>query len=65
MIPESKTLNVLLRDFRVSRNHMAIVVDEYGGVSGLITIEDVLEEIVGEIDDEYDEEEEAPDSAHR
>jgi magnesium and cobalt transporter len=59
VIPESKRLNLLLRDFRVSRNHMAIVVDEYGGVSGLITIEDVLEEIVGEIDDEYDEEEEA------
>jgi len=59
VIPESKRLNVLLRDFRVSRNHMAIVVDEYGGVSGLITIEDVLEEIVGEIDDEYDEEEES------
>jgi magnesium and cobalt transporter len=49
---------MLLRDFRTSRNHMAIVVDEYGGVSGLITIEDVLEEIVGEIDDEHDEEEE-------
>ena len=59
VIPESKRLNMLLRDFRSSRNHMAIVVDEYGGVSGLITIEDVLEEIVGEIDDEYDEEEEA------
>jgi magnesium and cobalt transporter len=59
VIPESKRLNVLLRDFRVSRNHMAIVIDEYGGVSGLITIEDVLEEIVGEIGDEYDEEEEA------
>ena len=59
VIPESKRLNVLLRDFRISHNHMAIVVDEYGGVSGLITIEDVLEEIVGEIDDEYDEEEEA------
>ena len=59
VIPESKRLNLLLRDFRSSRNHMAIVVDEYGGVSGLITIEDVLEEIVGEIDDEYDEQEEA------
>ena len=53
-IPESKRLNVLLREFRVSRNHMAIVVDEYGGVAGLITIEDVLEQIVGEIEDEYD-----------
>ncbi len=60
VIPESKRLNMLLRDFRASRSHMAIVVDEYGGVSGLITIEDVLEEIVGEIDDEHDEEEEAP-----
>jgi len=59
VIPESKRLNMLLQDFRASRNHMAIVVDEYGGVSGLITIEDVLEEIVGEIDDEHDEEEEA------
>ncbi|MFT3849529.1 MAG: transporter associated domain-containing protein [Propionivibrio sp.] len=53
-IPESKRLNVLLREFRVSRNHMAIVVDEYAGVSGLVTIEDVLEQIVGEIEDEYD-----------
>lgn len=53
-IPESKRLNVLLKDFRDSRNHMAIVVDEYGGVSGLVTIEDVLEQIVGEIDDEHD-----------
>ncbi len=53
-IPESKRLNVLLREFRASRNHMAIVVDEYGGVAGLVTIEDVLEQIVGEIDDEYD-----------
>ena len=53
-IPESKRLDVLLREFRTSRNHMAIVVDEYGGVSGLVTIEDVLEQIVGEIDDEHD-----------
>ena len=53
-IPESKRLNVLLREFRASRNHMAIVVDEYGGVAGLVTIEDVLEQIVGDIDDEYD-----------
>jgi magnesium and cobalt transporter len=53
-IPESKRLNVLLRDFRTSRNHIAIVVDEYSGVSGLVTIEDVIEQIVGEIDDEYD-----------
>jgi magnesium and cobalt transporter len=54
LIPESKKLNVLLREFRQTRNHMAIVIDEYGGVAGLITIEDVLEEIVGEIDDEHD-----------
>ncbi|MCL2590283.1 MAG: CBS domain-containing protein [Betaproteobacteria bacterium] len=53
-IPESKPLNVLLREFRLSRNHMAIVVDEYGGVAGFVTIEDVLEQIVGEIEDEYD-----------
>ena len=53
-VPESKRLNVLLREFRASRNHMAIVVDEYGGVAGLVTIEDVLEQIVGEIKDEYD-----------
>lgn len=53
-IPESKPLNVLLRDFRAYRNHMAIVVDEYGGIAGLITIEDVLEQIVGQIEDEYD-----------
>jgi magnesium and cobalt transporter len=53
-VPESKRLNVLLHDFRANRNHMAIVVDEYGGVAGLVTIEDVLEQIVGEIADEYD-----------
>ncbi len=58
-IPESKRLNTLLTEFRESRNHMAIVVDEYGGVSGLATIEDVLEQIVGEIDDEHDPEEAA------
>lgn len=57
-IPESKRLNILLKEFRFNRNHMAIVVDEYGGVSGLITIEDVLEVIVGDIADEYDIEEE-------
>jgi hemolysin (HlyC) family protein len=53
-IPEAKRLNVLLKEFRASRNHMAIVVDEYGGVAGLVTIEDVLEQIVGDIEDEYD-----------
>ena len=53
-VPEAKRLNVLLREFRASRNHMAIVIDEYGGVAGLVTIEDVLEQIVGEIEDEYD-----------
>jgi len=53
-VPEAKRLNVLLREFRASRNHMALVVDEYGGVSGLVTIEDVLEQIVGDIEDEYD-----------
>lgn len=54
VVPESKRLNVLLQEFRVSRNHMAIVVDEYGAAAGLVTIEDVLEQIVGEIEDEYD-----------
>ncbi|HDZ56711.1 MAG TPA: CBS domain-containing protein [Pseudomonas xinjiangensis] len=53
-VPESKRLNVLLKEFRATRNHMAIVIDEYGGVSGLVTIEDVLEQIVGEIEDEHD-----------
>lgn len=56
-VPESKRLNTLLKEFRASRNHMAIVVDEYGGVAGLVTIEDVLEQIVGDIDDEHDAEE--------
>ncbi|MGZ5078420.1 MAG: HlyC/CorC family transporter [Usitatibacter sp.] len=53
-VPEAKRLNVLLKEFRANRNHIAIVVDEYGGVSGLITIEDVIEQIVGDIEDEYD-----------
>jgi magnesium and cobalt transporter len=53
-VPESKRLNVLLREFRANRNHMALVVDEYGGIAGLVTIEDVLEQIVGDIEDEYD-----------
>jgi magnesium and cobalt transporter len=60
VVPESKRLNVLLKEFRSSHNHMAIVVDEYGGVSGLVTIEDVIEQIVGEIDDEYDIEDDRP-----
>src|SRR5204862_1325505 len=53
-VPESKGLNELLRDFRANRNHLAMVVDEFGNTAGLITIEDVLEEIVGEIEDEFD-----------
>jgi magnesium and cobalt transporter len=57
-VPESKRLNVLLKEFRASRNHLAIVVDEYGGVAGMVTIEDVLEQIVGEIEDEHDIDEE-------
>ena len=56
-VPESKRLNVLLKEFRGSRNHMVVVVDEYGGISGLVTIEDVIEQIVGEISDEHDESE--------
>jgi magnesium and cobalt transporter len=59
-VPDSKRLNVLLKEFRTSRNHMAIVVDEYGNAAGLITIEDVLEQIVGEIEDEHDYDESAP-----
>jgi magnesium and cobalt transporter len=58
-IPESKRLNILLRDFRESRNHLAIVIDEHGGIAGLISMEDVLEEIVGDIEDEFDEDDEA------
>jgi magnesium and cobalt transporter len=57
-VPESKRVNVLLKELRVGRNHMAIAVDEYGSVAGLVTIEDVIEQIVGEIDDEYDIEDE-------
>ncbi len=64
-VPESKRLNVLLREFRNSRNHLAVVVDEYGGISGLVTIEDVLEQIVGDIDDEHDFDDEAAIKAHR
>jgi len=57
-VPESKRLNVLLKEFRATRNHMAIVIDEYGGIAGLVTIEDVLEQIVGDIEDEHDFDEE-------
>lgn len=57
-VPESKRVDVLLREFRLNHNHMAIVVDEYGGIAGLVTIEDILEQIVGDIEDEYDTEEE-------
>lgn len=67
-VPESKRLDALLADFRVTRSHMAIVLDEFGGVAGLVTIEDVLEEIVGDIDDEYDDAEPElirPQAAHR
>ena len=60
VIPESKRVNVLLQDFRATRNHMAVVVDEYGHVSGVVTIEDVLEQIVGEIEDEHDIDEDNP-----
>ncbi|MBS7664060.1 HlyC/CorC family transporter [Pseudomonas lalucatii] len=58
-VPESKRLNVLLREFRANHNHMAVVIDEYGGVAGLVTIEDVLEQIVGDIEDEHDVEEDS------
>lgn len=57
-IPEAKRLNVLLREFRASHNHLAIIIDEHGGISGLVSMEDVLEQIVGEIEDEFDEEDE-------
>ncbi|MCE3251401.1 MAG: hypothetical protein K0Q67_411 [Cellvibrio sp.] len=65
IIPESKRVNVLLREFRENRYHMALVMDEYGGITGLLTIEDILEEIVGEIEDETDAQEEATDFIKR
>lgn len=64
-VPESKRLHILLREFRLSRNHLAIVVDEYGEIAGLVSIEDVLEQIVGEIDDEYDVDDEQYIRQHR
>jgi magnesium and cobalt transporter len=64
-VPESKRLNILLREFRQSRNHLAIVIDEYGGIAGLVSIEDVIEQIVGEIDDEYDVDDEEFVRVHR
>jgi magnesium and cobalt transporter len=64
IVPESKRLDVLLNDFRINRNHMAIVVDEYGAVSGFVTLEDVIEQIIGEIADEFDIDEEAHIKAH-
>jgi len=64
-VPESKRLNILLREFKMSRNHLAVVVDEYGGISGMVTIEDVLEQIVGEIDDEHDFDDEEMIKPHR
>ncbi len=63
-IPESKRLNVLLKEFRQNRSHLAMIVDEYGGVSGLVTIEDVLEQIVGKIDDEHDDDDEVDIQLH-